>query len=91
MPPSTQPSTSSFTPAVWISLGGLVVSLVLNVVTCSFYFGKLDNRVGTLESKESKREARQLEEVYEYEKAKAAKYAEMEQQINRLKNMPAPK
>lgn len=91
--PTTDPKPSALPPFWWVALLSLVVTVGINLALFSFSFGKLDGRVAAaekrvadLETEKQKREARELERLYEYEKAKAAKYAEMEEQITRLKN-----
>ncbi|HEX8658247.1 MAG TPA: hypothetical protein VF690_11950 [Hymenobacter sp.] len=80
-------------PFWWVALLSMAVTVGINLALFSFYTGKLDGRVSNLESRvtvleteKARREAREQEKVYEYEKMKARKYAELEDQIYRLKN-----
>lgn len=48
--------------AVWVAMGGLFLTICVNLVVSSFFFGRLTERVATLE-REAKREAGLSEKV----------------------------
>lgn len=89
---------NSSLPAWVMPLIALAVTIVTNLLLFSYYTGQRaeaektqTDQINLLLSWKAKTEQRSEERLYEYEKQKAAKYAEMEEQIERLKNMPAPR
>jgi len=97
--PATPPAPEKpSTPAWLIPALSLALSIGGSLATYSYKFGALETttasivrRVEALEADKAKRDADAAARLASFEQARAAKLAEMEVQIDRLKTMPTPR